>query len=238
MSKKRRKDEVVTEVVTVEEELHNDDPDEKISQSQLIHFIEAYRTSVEVLKSCGIVGSELSEALSKKMKKDQEENPVGFEKSKLFFSQSISERTRKIRARTERLRKARDAIKSNRKADELFKTFFKSQLMEGLRSKSRDELQSLRLCGEYFMTAIENAEMFGANSVNSNDTIIHNALHSMTCSTLEGNSQTNGLSPHSPPIPLTSCSSSCSSSSSSSSSSSYSSSSAFLPSSLLHQLGL
>jgi hypothetical protein len=230
MSKKRRKD----EVVTVEEELHNDDPDEKnISPSQLIHFIEAYRTSVEVLRSCGIVGSELSEALAKKMKKDQEENPVGFEKSKLFFSQSISERTRKIRARTERLRKARDAIKSNRKADELFKTFFKSQLMEGLRSKSREELQSLRLCGEYFMTAIENAEMFGANSVNSNDTIIHNALHSMTCSTLEGNSQTSGLSPHSPPIPLTLCSSS-----SSSSSSSYSSSSAFLPSSLLHQLGL
>jgi hypothetical protein len=193
MPKKRR----IEEVVAVEEETH---PDETMKRSeteknlssqsiQSIHTIEAYRSSVEVLKSCGIEGNDLSEALMKKMKKDQKDIPTEFEKSKLFLSQAISERTRKIRARTERLRKARDAIKSNPKAEELFKTYFKGHLLEGLRAKSRNELQSLRLCGEYFMTAIENAEMFGANSVNSNDTIIHNALHSLTCSTLEGNSE-------------------------------------------------
>jgi hypothetical protein len=108
-----------------------------------------------------------------------------------------------------------------------------------LKYKTKNELKSLELCSQYFIIALENAHMFGANSMNENDEIIHNAFHAFDSATLEGKSletQNSGSSaspvshdsPQSPPhSPLTL-----------SSSSSYSSSSAFLPSSLLHQLGL
>jgi hypothetical protein len=227
MSKKRRSD----DIVAVEEE-----PGPKDHRSGTVL---AYRSSVEVLKSCGIEGKDLEAAILKKLKTDQEKDPVAFEEAKHFFSSSISEKSKKMKERSTKLKKAREAIKINPEAEDLFKTYFKGQLLEGLKWKTKDELKSLQLCSQYFTIALENADMFGANSMNSNDEIIHNAFHAFVSATLEGKSletQNSGScaspvscdSPQSPHIPLTLCSSSSSSSSSSS----------FRPSSLLHKLGL
>jgi hypothetical protein len=233
MSKKRRSE----EIVTVEEE--PGPKDHHLSNPLNSGTVLAYRSSVEVLKSCGIEGKDLETAILKKLKTDQEKDPVAFEEAKHFFSSSISEKSKKMKERSTKLKKAREAIKINPEAEDLFKTYFKGQLLEGLKWKTKDELKSLQLCSQYFTIALENADMFGANSMNSNDEIIHNAFHAFVSATLEGKSletQNSGScaspvscdSPQSPHIPLTLCSSSSSSSSSSS----------FRPSSLLHKLGL
>jgi hypothetical protein len=227
MSKKRRSN----DIIAVEEE-----PGPKDHRSGAVL---AYRSSIEVLKSCGIEGKELETAMLKKLKTDQDKDPVAFEEAKHFFSSSISEKSKKMKDRSSKLKKAREAIKNDPEAEDVFKTYFKGQLLKGLKYKTKNELKSLELCSQYFIIALENAQMFGANSMNENDEIIHNAFHAFDSATLEGKSletQNSGSSaspvshdsPQSPPhSPLTL-----------SSSSSYSSSSSFLPSSLLHQLGL
>jgi hypothetical protein len=214
MSKKRRS----SEPINVEEI-------SAFPQLPPTNLVDSYRASVEMLKSFDIDEKSLEKGLLKKFKADHEKDLHAFIQTKQYFSDIIGNKSQQMRESANKISKLRREIKSDDNAEELFKNIFKVHLLEDLRSKSKDELTSLKLCCNHLSLAIEHVEMFGhhINTSHSIDEIIHNAFNvfSSTAS-LEGSSldfvrQSSDESAESEdppsPIPLTSSSSSSSSSS-------------------------
>jgi hypothetical protein len=218
MSKKRRS------AVSVEEEFS------AFPRLPPTNLVDSYRASVEMLKSFDIDEKNLEKGLLKKFKADHEKDLHAFNQTKQYFSDIIGNKSQQMRESANKISKLRREIKSDDNAEELFKNIFKVHLLEDLRSKSKDELTSLKLCCNHLSLAIEHVEMFGhhINTSHSIDEIIHNAFNVFSStSSLEGSSldfvrQSSDESAESAesaesedppsPIPLTSSSSSSSSS--------------------------